>query len=185
MKKSILSIGLLALIFSMNTYAEKALHAHEHGSIKLGFAVEKKTAELDLDGPTESFISFEYLPKTAKEKKIFSDAENLWNKKLLTLISLDPSLGCQISTSSFKQVIDEAETKEAQAKIKDAKKKEEGVHSDIEAKATISCQKELVGTNATINLKKYFKNIKKLVVDVISNETKSVTISKDSEVIKL
>jgi hypothetical protein len=176
MKTAFLALGLL---FSVQTMAgEHSLGAHEHGAIKLGMGVEKNIVDIDLDGPTESFISFEYLPKTEKEKKMFAAVENQWNKKLFELITFDKKLNCKITQTSFKQVIDQKETAEAQSKIKDASKKESGVHSDIEAKAKVTCAADLVGSNVEIALKKYFKNIKKLNVEVISNETKSVEITK-------
>jgi hypothetical protein len=162
-----------------------ALGAHEHGSIKLEMAVEKNIIELNIDGPTESFMSFEYLPKSAKEKKIFEELKTLWEKKLFTLITFDSKLNCKIAEATLKQVIDEKETKEEQAKIKDPKKKEQGVHSDIEAKAKISCKNNLAGSNVEVSLKKYFKNIKKLTAEIVSTETKSVEITKDSQMIKL
>lgn len=183
MKASLIALTLLTAsqVFSH----EHALGAHEHGTIKLGMAVEKNVADIDLDGPTESFISFEYLPKTAKEKKIFNDAKDLWEKKVLTLVSFDKKLGCKITESSFKQVIDEKETAEEQAKIKDSKKKAEGVHSDIEAKAKITCNGDIAGTDVQISLRKQFKNIKKLTVEVISGETKSVEITKPVQSFKI
>lgn len=183
MKTTIIAFALLT---SSQIFAhEHALGAHEHGTIKLGMAVEKNIVDIDLDGPTESFISFEYLPKTAKEKKIFNEVKDLWEKKVLSLISFDKKLDCKITESSFKQVIDEKETAEEQAKIKDPKKKEEGVHSDVEAKAKITCNGDLAGTDAQVSLRKQFKNIKKLTVEVISGETKSVEITKAVQSFKI
>ena len=93
MKLNLLIIGVL---FSTHSFAsEKSLGAHEHGTIRLGMAVEKNVVDIDLDGPTESFISFEYLPKTEKEKKIFSDVKNLWEKQFLTLVTFDKKLNCK------------------------------------------------------------------------------------------
>ena len=183
MKTAFLTITLLTSFQIIAT--EKSLGAHEHGSIKLGMAVEKNIVDIDLDGPTESFISFEYLPKTTKEKKTFNDVKNLWEKKVLELVTFDKKLNCKITESSFKQVIDEKETAEEQAKIKDPKKKEAGVHSDIEAKAKITCSSDLAGTDVQISLKKNFKNIKKLVVELISNETKSIEITKAVQSFKI
>jgi hypothetical protein len=174
------------LLISGQIFAhEHALGAHEHGTIKLGMAVEKNIVDIDLDGPTESFISFEYLPKTEKEKKIFAAVENQWKNKLFELVSFDKKLNCKITEASFKQIIDEKETAEAQAKLKAGAKKEEGVHSDIEAKAKITCGSDLAGSDVTVALKKHFKNIKKLTVEVISSETKSVEITKPVQSFKI
>ena len=180
------TIFLFTILISNQISAhEHALGAHEHGTIKLGMAIEKNVADIDLDGPTESFISFEYLPKTAKEKKIFNDVKNLWEKNILSLVTFDKKLNCKITESSFKQVIDEKETVDEQAKIKDPKKKEEGVHSDVEAKAKITCTGDLAGSNVQVSLMKQFKSIKKLTVEVISTETKSVEITKTVQSFKI
>ncbi|MGZ3806476.1 MAG: ZrgA family zinc uptake protein, partial [Bacteriovorax sp.] len=158
MKMHLLLVGFAFFVNAMA--GEHSLGAHEHGAIKLGMAIEKNAVDIDLDGPSESFIGFEYLPKTAKDKKTFNDAKDLWEKKLLTLITLDKKLECKITEASFKQVIDEKESAEEQAKIKDPKKKEQGVHSDIEAKAKITCAKDVAGSEVQISLRKQFKNIK-------------------------
>jgi hypothetical protein len=183
MKNTIITISLLASlpVFSI----EHSLAAHEHGTIKLGMAVEKNIVDLDLDGPTEAFIGFEYLPKTDKEKKLFGDVKKLWEKKILDLVIFEKKLICKISESSFKQVIDEKETAEEQAKINGAKNKEAGVHSDIEAKAKITCSGNVVGTEVQIAFRKYFKNIKKLTAEVLSIETKSVEITKPIQAFKI
>lgn len=155
----------------------KGLGAHEHGAIKLEIAVEGKTIEIDLDGPAESFIGFEYAPKTDKEKKVFKDAEALWTKDLLTkLFVIDKKLGCTSSEVSFKQEIEEDKSKAA--------KKEAGIHSDIEAGAKIICAQDLKGQKLTVNVKKHYPHIKKLSLDLIGSETKSIE-AKATEEIKL
>lgn len=167
------------LLFSTCAFsAGHSLGAHEHGQVKLGIAVEKNIIDIDLDGPTESFISFEYIPHTDKEKKIYNDAKNLWEKNILDLVTFDKKLNCKITEAIFKQVIDMKETAAEQAKIKDQKKKEAGVHSDIEAKAKITCQSPVAGSEVQVSIKKYFKNIKKITAEILSTETKSVEITK-------
>lgn len=176
----------LILLTKINAFAmEKNLSAHEHGSVKLAIAVEGNSVDFELDGPTESFINFEYLPKSPKEKEIFQNTKNLWNVKFLELISFDKNLNCKLSESSFNQVIDEKETAEEQAKIKDPKKKEQGVHSDILAKAKVICAKSVIGSEVKISLKKNFKNIKKLMAEILSKDTKSIEIKSESQIVKL
>lgn len=174
------SLFLAASLFtSFNTMAEQSLHAHEHGAIKVGMAIEKNTIEIEIDGPAESFLGFEYLPKTAKEKKLLSDNQDRWNKQLETLIRFDNSLKCLVTESSFKQVVDEVETKEAK------KTKEGGIHSDIEAKAKLRCIRNVSGSEVIISLKKIFSHIKKLNVEILSGETKTVEITKPVQTIKI
>jgi hypothetical protein len=146
---------------------EQALHAHEHGSIKVEMAVDKNTVEINIDGPAESFLGFEYKAKTAQEKKHLADLEKTWTKKLETYIAFDKKLNCLVNEASFKQVI------------------EEGTHSDIEAKAKLTCAAHLTGSEVVISLKKTFKSIKKLSVEVISTQVLSVEITKDVQSFKI
>jgi hypothetical protein len=182
---TLLSILILSTTIAGAKAGEHSLGAHEHGSIKMGLAVEKNTAELDLDGPAESFIGFEYLPHTEKDKQTLEKAKNLWEKNLLSVVSFNKALGCKVSEASFKQIIDEKETAEAQAKIKDKSKKESGVHSDIEAKAKVTCAKNLAGSELQISLLKNFARIKKLKVEVLSTETKSIEITSPVQSFKI
>lgn len=182
MKK--MSLVLSLLLLSNIALADKHQHgksqdAHVHGALKVEMAVEGKTLEIDIDGPAESFIGFEYLPKTDKEKKTFSDAQALWTKDLLgKLFVLDAKLGCKITESSFKQEVEDHNDHKNH-------KKEAGVHSDIEAEAKITCDGDLKGQNLAVNLKQHFSHIKKLVVDLVGTEIKSIEIKQASQTIKL
>lgn len=165
MKKLIL--GTLIIFNTASFSGEHALGAHVHGVIKLEMAVEKNIIDVDIDGPAESFIGFEHAPKNAKEKKQLSDAKILWEKNIFELIGFDKKLNCKITESSFNQVM------------------EEGSHSDIEAKAKITCKGNLAGSEVQIALKKQFKNIKKLNVELLSNETKTIEITKPVQSFKI
>jgi len=159
---------IFTLLTSLNSNSEEhSLHAHEHGAIKVGMAIEKNTVEIDIDGPAQSFLGFEYIPKTSNEKKLFSGLYAQWTKNLESLIAFDKKLKCKVTEASFKQVIDEKETLKAHGS---------GVHSDIEARAKVTCANDVSGSMVTISLRKAYKNIKKLSIEVISNETKSVEI---------
>ena len=181
MKTTILTLAFL--IAGQGFANEHSLAAHEHGAIKMSMAVEKNRAEIDIDGPAESFLGFEYAPKTAKEKKVLRDLEAKRTKNLETFIAFDKKLNCKVSEASFKQVVEEKEHHESEKK--NMKDKEQGLHSDIEAKAKITCSSDLVGSEVTISLKKIFKNIKKLSVEMIATETKSVEITKPIQKFKI
>ncbi len=182
MKKT--SLVLTALLMSNIALADhhgKSTEAHVHGTIKIEMAVEGKTIDIDIDGPAESFVGFEYAPKSAAEKKSWSDAENLWKKDLITkLFVLDKSLGCKISEASFKQEMeDHHDAKESKDK------KESGVHSDIEAEGKITCAKDMAGQNMVVAIKKHFPKIHKLAVELVSKETKTIDINSNEQTIKL
>ncbi len=156
---------IVLFIFSVNA-AEHSLAAHEHGSLKLGMAVEKNIVNFEVDGPAESFIGFEYIAKTESEKKIFNSAKELWVKKFLSLVFFDPKIGCEVTAPKFNQVV-------------------EGAHSDIEASATVKCKQDLKGQEVQILLRKNYTHIKKLVIEVVGTEIKSYEILQPIQVIKI
>lgn len=149
---------------------EHSLAAHEHGRVKLAIVVEKNLVDIDLDGPSESFIGFEYLPKTLKEKEIFNETKDLWEKNLFNILTFDKKLGCKIREADFKQIIG---------------KKDKNDHSEVEAKASVLCSENPSGSNLIISLKKVFKNIKKLTVEFIGVETKSLEITRAIDSVKI
>jgi hypothetical protein len=185
------SIFALTLLVTSNCFSNEHGHglgAHEHGSIKVGIAIEGNTAEIDIDGPAESFLGFEYAPKTSKEKKVFTEAQIRWTKNLESMIAFDKQLNCKVTQASFEQEeeIEKVKTdKASHSKTKDSSKKESGIHSDIEAKAKVSCKSNISGSQLTVSLKKIFKNIKKLSVEVIGTETKSIEITQAVQSFKI
>jgi hypothetical protein len=184
--KTASTIALVSLLISANTFSSDHGHglgAHEHGSIKVGIAIEGSSAEIDIDGPAESFLGFEYAPKTSKEKKIFKDLQTKWTSNLESMIAFDKQLNCKVTEASFEQEVEVENPSDT--KSKKADKKESGTHSDIEAKAKITCAKNISGSMLTISLKKVFKNIKKLSVEVVGTDTKSVEITQAVQSFKI
>lgn len=166
-----MKIGMLAALVVMSgalgaNEKHHSLSAHEHGSVKLAIAVENNVMEVDFDGPSESFIGFEHAPKTAKEKATYESAKTLWEKNLLTVLTPAAGLDCKISEASFAQEI-------------------EGSHAEIEAKAKVTCAKNLAGTELKVGLLKAFPKVKKLNAEIISASTTTVKINKPEQVIKL
>lgn len=160
---------------SANVFAESSLHSHEHGSIVLEAAVEGKVATFSVDGPAESFLGFEHEAKTAKEKKIFLDTKTLWTNKFFDLVTFDKALGCKLSEQNFSHEIEKEENGH-----KEKHSKKEGIHSEIEASIKVSCEKDLKGAKISVNLRKFFKNIKKLKMELVGNETKSLEVKTNS-----
>lgn len=171
MKKT--SLAISALLLSNIVFAKphgKSTSAHVHGTIKIEMAVEGKTIDIDIDGPSESFVGFEYAPKSAAEKKAFNSASGLWKKDLITkLFVLDKSLGCRISEASFKQEMENIAS----------------VHSDIEAEGKIICAKDVAGQNMIVAVKKHFPKINKLALELVSTESKTIDINSNEQIIKL
>lgn len=158
-------IFLFVFIASYNLFASGKKHVH--GAVTLEMSIEKNTMEIEIDSPAESFLGFEHKAKSEKEKNIFNNAENLWVKDLLKIFTPEEKLECSITQSSFKQVL------------------EGDNHSDIEAKAVITCKKNLAGSSLLVSLKKYFPHMEKINIDLVSEQTKSIEIKKALETIKL
>ncbi len=157
-----------SLAWAANSHSHsKSLAAHEHGILKLEMAMEEKTLEIDLDGPAQSFLGFESTPHTAKEKKLYLEAETLWKQNLFKLFTMDESLGCKILETTFKQ------------------EKEAGSHSDIEATAKIVCTKNLQGQKLKISLMKHFPHMKKISLALLGTSTKSLELKRAEEFIDL
>lgn len=183
MKK--MSLLILSLILSNQTFAQKHSHslsAHEHGAIKLSIALDGKDIELEIDGPSESFLGFEHSPTTKKEKNIYNAVKERWTKNFSSLIKFDEKLECVIQNTELEQIV-EKELSDLHSHGK--KEKKSGVHSEIDAKAKLTCAKSPIGSMAIIGFKKHFKGIKKLEVEVIGKETKIIHIKKESQSITL
>lgn len=168
-------IFFILFFYSLNSLAGvHALKSHEHGAVVLGIAVENNTVDLSLTGPAESFLPFEYIPKTPKDIANFKKVQDLWEKNIFKLITFDKKLNCKIIHASLKQVVDEKETKESNS-----------VHSDIEADAQISCNLPVSGSKAIVSIKKNFKSIKNLKAEIIGLKTLSLDIVKENQEINL
>lgn len=146
--------------------AADSLKSHVHGALQMGIAVEKNEVEVTIDGPSESLLGFEHSPRNEKEKKIYAKAESLWKNNLASFVVFESQLQCKITESNFKQHLD-------------------GNHSEIEASAKFQCIKEISPSTVTVSLKKAFKHIKKLSVDVVSDKTQRIEITAESKSIKL
>jgi hypothetical protein len=169
---------LFPLFLSFNAFAAEHNHlgAHVHGALKLEIAVEGNSIFFDLDGPAEAILGFEYVPKTDAEKKVLSDANLTWRNQLLSkILVLDPKLNCKVSEVLFNQEIESNH---------DAKNKSAAIHSDIEAQAKYVCSENLKGKILTVALKKHFPHIKKLTIELIGSEIRSID-SKTVEEVKL
>lgn len=179
-----LSALLLSLLLSSSLLADqhehkKSLDAHEHGAIHLAFAIEGKTIDIELNGPSESFLGFEHKPTSKEEIATFNRLKELWTKDLLTnLFVFDSKLNCKIDSALFEQEFEESKTNGS---------KKSGTHSEITADAKISCADgNFKGTDVKIGLKEKFPKIKKLKLEIIdADKTKAVDIKRPIETVRL
>lgn len=96
---------LLAVCFSINSYANEENHehrqheAHVHGKAELSLLIDGDTVAIELKSPALNMLGFEHEPKTNEEKEIVEQA----NKKLSdynNIISI-ADLNCQVIESEI------------------------------------------------------------------------------------
>lgn len=140
-------------LFSVSkTFSSTSLPAHSHGSVHLDIGAEGRQFLVMLKAPAESFLGFEYSPKNETEKQALHELKKSWNKSLFLLIEAKDFKDCKISNSKIEQEIEE-----------------EG-HSDIGAEATVTCEKDILGRSLSVELKKRYKRINTIFVQLIRSD---------------
>lgn len=158
----------LLILSSINLNASTSLHSHEHGTVQLSVAIDGKTAQFELEGPSESFLGFEKKHSNKIENEIYQKSHDLWSNNFLKLVQFNTLLNCNVKSAKFEQILEKNTN-----------------HSEIEASSFVTCNRELKNVEVSLNFKKYFKNLKKLKVDIIGNETKNYIIETETFKLKL
>ncbi|MGC4060257.1 MAG: DUF2796 domain-containing protein [Aquabacterium sp.] len=110
--------------------AHAAQHAHVHGEIQLGVAIEGMTVTVDIDTPLESLIGFEHPPHSAQEMALsrqWADAV----KQPAGLLKFNPEAAC-----SLKQ----ADLDAAVLGLGKAHQQAPDGHADLEGNWTFECR---------------------------------------------
>ncbi len=162
---------IFGVFYSMTCFSKGNFDGHEHGKIQLEVAYDKNLGTILLKAPMDTIFSFENVPKSDNEKKLFSDVKKRWEENPFQFFMLDPSLNCKTMNTEFRQNID----------------KEDKVvkHSQLEAKFEFKCEKNLAATRMKISLKKEFKKIKEISLEVFGKSIQKLTLSHDSDDISL
>ena len=144
---------LITLIICLKTNVmAKNLNAHVHGVVNLDVAYEKNELLIMLQSPSESFLGFEYKPKTNDELKKLNSIKNTWNTKVLSLLGKDVLKDCKISKSTLEQKFSGEN------------------HSTIFAESYINCKKPLAGRNLEVRLKESYNKIQSVKLQLIRND---------------
>ena len=158
-----LVIAFLFLSFAHSIQAEKKhkhkhkhhkknLPSHVHGKAELDISIEKNDLSVEIHTPAESFLGFEYRPRTAKEKATVVTAKIDWTKNFLKFFGLTD---CKVLKTHWRQ--------EFTGKH----------HSAIFAGGYIRCPKPLQGRELTVSLKKYYPAIDKMRVRLVGTDNLS------------
>ncbi len=157
---------LNALIFAAPAMAREE-KAHTHGSARLAIALEGKNGKIDFDAPASAIYGFEYVAKSAKDKKAKEQGLQKVEDKIAEMIVFDPSLKCEIKKDMYE--VDQKEN-----------------HADVEFEFRVNCEKSPMGTNISVNISKVFPRIKAVKVDVVGEGVqKSVEVKNSGESIEL
>lgn len=161
MQFKLLILFVIQLLLVSNLWA-KNLGAHTHGVVSLDMATEKNELLVMLNSPAESFLGFEYRPKTKLEKEKIKAAKDDWNKKILSFLGAKNLSDCKILNSSWKQEFGSKN------------------HSSIIAESNIKCKKSLKGRSLKVSFKERYANIKKINLQLIREDgsVKSETYKK-------
>lgn len=143
---------LVAIAFPPTIFAAKNLGAHVHGSVGLDIAVEGNQILVMFNGPSESFLGFEYKPKTKEEKKKLEDLKVSLDKNLLKIIGTQQLGNCSQKIEKIEQFFQGEK------------------HSEIRLEAYIKCKTDVKGKSLEVKLSQYYPNIRNIHIQLIRED---------------
>ncbi len=164
---------LLAVSVAASGQAKKHTHAktqkaHDHGAAEINFAIEGKTGEIEFHAPAMGIVGFEYIPKTAADKKKQADALAKLKASFPQMVILDASLGCKITPKSV-----EVEQEEAD-------------HAAIDADFAVACNQPLGGSKVSFAVTKAYPSLTSVKVQAVgAGGSTGVEIRSDKGVLTL
>lgn len=153
-----LSASLLILPVALLLGADEKKHdhkkaghgAHVHDTAEVDIAVEGTGGEIEIRVPAMGVVGFEYVPKTAADKKKQADALKAVETNIGSLIMLEAAAGCKLTPKGNAHVDQEEED-----------------HAEVHAKFTVACAKPWAGTKATFGFSKAYKAVAKVKVQAV------------------
>lgn len=127
----------------------KTQKAHDHGAAEINIAVEGSKADIELHTPAMGIVGFEYMAKSAADKKKQADALAKVKASIGQIVVFDPSLGCKISAKDV-QVVQEEED-----------------HAEVDGDFQAVCAKPLAGAKVTFGLTKAFPALTSVKVQAV------------------
>lgn len=142
---------LLALAGStLTAQHSKTQKAHEHGSAQIDIAVEGKTADIELHLPAMGVVGFEYVPKTAADKKKQADALAGLKANISKIVVFDPAAKCTIAPNKVEV------------------EQEEPDHAEIDGDFHATCAQPLAGSKISFGLTKAYPSVSTVKVQVVA-----------------
>lgn len=163
MKKFSIAFAAYSL-FTFSAQAAKTLAPHVHGSVQFALAMEDdRNGTLTMNSPGDSIYGFEYVPKTAKDKKIHADKDAILEKKADLLIRFPADRKCKIANTKIVAVKDTGED--------DDKDNHDihGQHYDVSAEFSVTCEASVNASAVTVGVFDFFPRIKDASFQFLSN----------------
>lgn len=84
-----------AVLLSFPALAQRAQHAHVHGKVELGIAVDGPSITIEMESPLDNLLGFERAPRTDVEKNA---VEQMVARLRAAdhLFQIDPAAGCKL-----------------------------------------------------------------------------------------
>lgn len=127
----------------------KTQKAHDHGAAELNFAIDGSNADIEFHAPAMAVVGFEYIPKSAADKKKQAAALAGLKANIAKMVVFDPAAGCKISAKSVEV------------------EQEEPDHAEIDADFHAICTKPLAGTKVTFGVTKAYPGISAVKVQAV------------------
>lgn len=148
---------------------------HEHGSVKLGVALDGLKAEIMLEAPGESIFGFEHGARSQDERQTILDAMAKLRNNPTSLFVFDNKSGCQFNSADV-----HAAQENMLADTNTQVHHDEHSHASLIARWYLTCKSNLSGTKLQLNLIKNFKRIKKIeLIEVSGDRQSGRTLTKD------
>ena len=84
-----------AVLLSFPALAQRAQHAHVHGKVELGIAVDGPSVTTEMESPLDNLLGFERAPRTDVEKNAVEQMVARL-RAADQLFQVDPAAGCKL-----------------------------------------------------------------------------------------
>jgi len=164
----LMAVAALACITLSPAVAQH--HAHTHGVVTLGVAVDQSTITLELSAPLESLVGFERAPRTdAERQRVQQAVERL--KSAAGLFTIDPAAQCQLKTVELTSDVlglgaQSASATDSHPHGKKAHAQEE--HADLEGRFEFGCAQAVRARHVDVGLFTAFSRIRTVQAQVAS-----------------
>lgn len=154
MKNLIFVSVFVSLIGTHAFSAEHREHkAHVHGAAKMAIAFDGLVGKITWEVASEGIYGFEYVPKTAADKKKQQDGLKKLETNISDMVAMSPDLKCVFTKEKIE--VDQHEG---------------GKHSDIDASFNIKCEKDPIGSTIAFNVQKSFPRLKDVDVQILAGD---------------